>query len=150
MSSRETLIQDLYSHLTPQQFEHFLSVLLNAMQFSDVRITGRSGDRGIDLEATWTQSNIPGLEIDLPFKIQAKRYAPTQTLSPRYVRELRGSLRAGDWGLLVTTARVTNSTLDERLADTSRIVSIIDGSKLIELCTKYEIGVKKGVQSRLD
>jgi hypothetical protein len=143
MPPHESLIQDLYSRLNPQQFEHFLSVLLSAMQFSDVRVTGRKGDRGIDLEATWTQSNIPGLEIDLPFKIQAKRYSPSSTLSPRYVRELRGSLMAGDWGLLITTAKVTDTTLEERLADTSRIVSIIDGEKLIELCKNYEIGVRR-------
>ena len=143
MPSRENLIQGLYSKLTPEQFEHFLSVLLDAMQFSDVRITGRSGDRGIDLEATWNESSIPGLEIDLPFKIQAKRHSPTSTLSPRYVRELRGSLRTGDWGLLITTAKVTDATLQERLSDTSRIISIIDGKKLIEICKKYEIGVRK-------
>lgn len=143
MSENERLLRDLYSQLSPQEFEQFLSVLLNAMQFSDVRITGRSGDRGIDLEATWTQGNIPGLQIDLPFKIQAKRYSPTSTLSPRYVRELRGSLMAGDWGLLITTGRVTNATLQERFVDPTRMVSIIDGNKLIELCKNFEIGVKR-------
>jgi hypothetical protein len=50
---------------------------------------------------------------------------------------------AGEWGLLITTARVTNATLQERIADTTRVVSIIDGNKLIELCKNFEIGAKR-------
>ena len=65
------------------------------MGFSEVTVTGRSGDRGIDLEATWTETNVPGLEVDLAFKIQAKRFKPGSTLNPRYIRELRGTLGSG-------------------------------------------------------
>lgn len=112
------------------------------MGFSDVIVTGRSGDKGIDLQATWTETNVPGLEVDLAFKIQAKRFLPRSTLNPRYVRELRGTLRGGEWGLLITTARVTSGTLKDGLADESRRISVIDGKSLIELCKKYEVGVK--------
>ncbi len=138
----ENLLFELYSRISPAQFERFLAVLLEMMQFSDIKVTGRSGDRGIDLEATWTEANIPGLEIELPFKIQAKRFAPKSTLNPRYVRELRGTLRAGEWGLLFTTAKVSTQTSQESIADPDRVVSIIDGKKLIELCKKYGVGVK--------
>jgi len=57
--SSEILLQQLYSALTPEQFEMFLSILLEAMGFSEVEVTGRSGDKGIDLKATWTEMNIP-------------------------------------------------------------------------------------------
>lgn len=112
------------------------------MGFSDVTVTGRSGDKGIDLQATWTETDVPGLEVDLAFKIQAKRFVPVSTLLPRYVRELRGTLRAGEWGLLITTAKVSSKTRQDGLADDSRRISIIDGQSLIELCKKYEVGVK--------
>jgi len=128
--------------LTPDQFEKFLSVLLSEMGFSEVVITGRSGDRGIDLQAIWTERNVPGLEVDLPFIIQAKRLRPKAILNPRYVRELRGTLKPGNWGLLVTTARASGKTLQEGLSDPSRVISVIDGHTLIELCKKYEVGVK--------
>ena len=72
MNSSE-LLKEFHSKLSPQQFEDFLSILLGEMGFSDVEITGRSGDRGIDLKATWTETNVPGFEVDLDFKIQAKR-----------------------------------------------------------------------------
>lgn len=116
------------------------------MGFSDVAVTGRSGDRGIDLEATWTQKNVPGLEVDLAFKIQAKRFRPTSTLSPRYVRELRGTLGSGEWGLLITTAKVSSKTRQEGLNDSSRVISVIDGQGLIDLCTKYGVGIKTNYQ----
>ena len=136
------MLNELYSVLTPEQFEKFLSVLLSEMGFSEVVITGRSGDRGIDLQAIWTERNVPGLEVDLPFIIQAKRLRPRSTLNPRYVRELRGTLRPGNWGLLVTTAKASSKTLQEGLSDPSRVISVIDGHTLIELCKKYEVGVK--------
>ena len=135
-------MKEFYSQLSPEQFEKFLSILLNEMGFSDVIVTGRSGDRGIDLQATWTETNVPGLEVDLAFKIQAKKFTPGSTLNPRYVRELRGTLRGGEWGLLITTARVSSKTRQDGLADDSRRISVIDGQSLIELCKKYEVGVK--------
>jgi hypothetical protein len=139
------LLEDLYSQLTPAQFEIFLSRLLDEMGFSDVVVTGRSGDRGIDLEATWTQKNVPGLEVDLAFKIQAKRYSPS-TINPRYVRELRGTLVSGEWGLLITTARTSDNTRKEALSDASRVISVIDGNGLIDLCKEFGVGVKTNYQ----
>lgn len=144
--SVQSLVSNLYKQLSPAKFEQFLSLLLDEMGFSDVAVTGRAGDRGIDLEATWTQKNVPGLEVDLAFKIQAKRFKPTSTLSPRYVRELRGALGSGEWGLLITTAKVTSNTRQEGLNDSSRVISVIDGQGLIELCTKYSVGVKTNYQ----
>ncbi len=141
MSSLD-LLKELYSKLTPEQFEKFLSLLLGRMGFEDVKVTGQSGDRGIDLEATWSQINVPGLEVDLPFKIQAKRFAPDSSLDPRFVRELRGTLRGRDWGLVITTARVSSKTHEEGWDDPARVISVIGGDDLIELCKKYDVGVK--------
>jgi hypothetical protein len=42
-------------------------------------------------------------------KQRRKRYTPSTTLNPRYVRELRGSLGSGEWGLLITTAEASGN-----------------------------------------
>jgi hypothetical protein len=144
--SAQRLLNELHKQLSPKQFEKFLSILLGEMGFSDVTITGRSGDNGIDLQATWTETNVPGLEVDLAFKIQAKRFTPKSSLSPRYVRELRGTLRSGEWGLLITTARSSSKTRQDGLADDARRISIIDGQSLIELCKKYKVGIRTDYQ----
>ena len=135
-------MKDLHSQLSPGQFEIFLSRLLDEMGFSDVEVTGRVGDRGIDLKAIWTQKSVPGLEVDLFFKIQAKRYSPSTTINPRYVRELRGCIGSGEWGLLITTARASDNTRKEGLSDASRIISVIDGQGLIDLCKEFGVGIK--------
>jgi len=45
-------------------------------------------------------------------------------------------------GLLITTARASSGTHEEGLNDRSRVISIIDGASLIDLCKKYGVGVK--------
>lgn len=142
----QELLNDLCEQITATQFEKFLSVLLGEMGFTDIEITGRSGDRGIDLKAIWTESEVPGLEVDLKFIIQAKKFSPNTTLNPRIIRELRGSMQNGEWALLMTTARVSSRTMQEALSDASRVISIIDGSRLIDLCEKYNVGVRKNYQ----
>lgn len=135
------LARQLHSSLTPSQFEKLVYALLERMGFADIHLTGRSGDEGIDLKATWNQTQVPGLQVDLDFVLQAKRFKPAASLNPRFVRELRGTLSSGQWGLLITTARVTAQTREDGLKDPSRIVSIIDGDQLIELCKKYHVGI---------
>lgn len=143
MSWESKLIYEIHEGLSPTEFEDLIHLLISAMGFENVEVTSRSGDRGIDLTATWTQSQVPGLEIDLNFQIQVKRYDPRRTLNPRFVRELKGSIKSGDYGLLVTTSRVTANTREEGLSDPSRIVSIIDGRQLARLFAKYQVAVEE-------
>ena len=146
MSWKRELLDDIHKKLSPSNFEKLVFTLLDNMGFSDLELLGRSGDGGIDLRATWTQSQVAGLEIDLNFVIQVKRYRSRTTLSPRILRELRGVMHSGEWGLLVTTGRVSSKTREYGLDDASRIISIIDGSDLVELCAEYEVGARKEYQ----
>ena len=139
-------LQQIHDRLSPEQFEKLVYSLLDKMGFTEVQLTGKSGDGGKDMNATWSQTEVPGLRIDLDFVIQAKRFAPNKTLNPRIVRELRGSLISGQWGLLITTAKVTAQTREEGLRDPSRVVSVIDGGQLLYLCQEYEVGFRKDYQ----
>jgi hypothetical protein len=77
-----------------------------------------------------------------PTLSRPKRYSPGILLNPSYVRELRGSMLSGQRGILITTARVSQKTIDEEaLRDESRIVLVIDGNRLIELCKSNRIGI---------
>lgn len=143
MGWTKKLLQDLHDRLSPSEFEKFVYVLLDRMGFSERELVAKSGDGGVDLTATWTQSQAPGLEIDLGFVIQVKRLNPGASLNPIYLRALKGSMTPGQWGLLITTGRVSARTREEGLKDPSRIVSVIDGRQLAELCAKYAVGVRK-------
>ena len=143
MSWTNGVLEEMYHSLTPSEFENLVYILLDKMGFEELELTGRSGDSGIDLKGAWTQTQVPGLEIGLNFIIQVKRYGPGSILSPRFIRELRGSMQSGEWGLLITTSRVSSDTREDGIRDLSRIISVIDGEQLAELCVKYEVGVKK-------
>jgi Restriction endonuclease len=136
------LVDSLHDNLSAEEFERLLYVLLEKMGFDQVIHTGGSGDGGIDLRAIWTQSQVPGLEVDLNFVIQAKRFGPSTSLNPRFVRELKGTLDPGQWGLIITTAKATPQTRQIGLRDPSRIVSIIDGRQLVALCKKYGVAFR--------
>ena len=116
--------------------------LLASIGFDDIEVTGRAGDSGIDLTATLRKSEIPGIDTSVAYIIQAKRYSPDTLLSPRFIRELRGSMQSGQRGILITTARVSTKTIEEEaLKDQSRIVLVIDGERLIELCKNSRVAV---------
>ena len=151
------LIEQLYSNVSPKGFEVFIKDLLESLGFDDIEVVGRSGDSGIDLTATMRRSEIPGIDTSVSCIVQAKRYQPNTTLNPKFIRELRGSMLSGQRGILITTARVSPKTIqEEALKDMSRIVLVIDGERLIELCKSRLIGVQEryiideGYLSRLE
>lgn len=138
------LIEQLYSNVSPKGFEVFIKDLLESLGFDDIEVVGRSGDSGIDLTATMRRSEIPGIDTSVSCIVQAKRYQPNTTLNPKFIRELRGSMLSGQRGILITTARVSPKTIqEEALKDMSRIVLVIDGERLIELCKSRLIGVQE-------
>ena len=138
------LLTILYENLTPKGFEVLLKDMLEKLGFDDIKVTGQSGDSGIDLTATLRKSEIPGIETNVPYKIQAKRFKPDITLNPSYIRELRGSMNSGERGILMTTAKVSRKSIEEESQrDISRVVLVIDGERLINLCMQYEIAIVK-------
>jgi hypothetical protein len=51
---------------------------------------------------------------------------------------------SGERGILITTASVSRKSVEEEaLKDVSRLVLVIDGEKLIDLCKEYEIAIVK-------
>ena len=142
--NEQNILEKLYESLTPKGFELLIRDLLEKLGFDEIEITGQSGDSGIDLIATLRKSEIPGIETNIPYKIQAKRISPDITLNPRYIRELRGSMNSGERGVLITTAKVSRKSIEEEAQkDISRLVLVIDGEKIMDLCKQYEIAVIK-------
>ncbi len=141
-NSNIELLGQLYSNISPTGFEILIKDLLQSLGFDDIEVTGRSGDSGIDLTATLRKSEIPGIDTSVSCIVQAKRYNPQRLLTPKIVRELRGSMQSGERGILITTARVSPKTIEEEaFKDMSRIVLVIDGERLVELCKNRKIGV---------
>lgn len=135
------LVYDFYSYFeSGYAFEEFLKVYLEKLGLDEVRVTQRSADGGVDLEAI--RYGVGGLEgaDSVEYYVQAKRNKPGTTIPIEKVRALRGVMKSGSKGLFITTASYSMKTKDFVMDDLSRPIILIDGKSLVESCIDNEIG----------
>lgn len=119
----------------PYSFEKIILLLLKKMGYGDFIETAKSGDGGIDGIINEDQL---GLE---KIYIQAKRYNENKVRETD-IRNFIGAM-SGDThkGIFVTT-----STFDEKAKtkarDAHHKIILIDGSKLVDLMHKFNVGVQ--------
>lgn len=119
----------------PYSFEKIILILLKKMGYGDFIETSKSGDGGIDGVINEDQL---GLE---KIYIQAKRYNETKVRETE-IRNFIGAM-SGDTskGIFVTT-----SSFDEKAKNKARdahhTIILLDGSKLVDLMHKYNVGVQ--------
>ncbi len=134
---RQTLHDRLLS-LDFHAFEQFIGHLLAVMGYMEVRVTERTSDGGLDIEAY----NQTGITKALVIS-QVKKY--TSPVHRRFVDELRGTmLRVGaQQGLLITTSTFSEGA--KQAAESNHIapVTLIDGEQLLELFFAHQVGVSK-------
>lgn len=129
------LLEVLQSKLNPAQFERLTQRILRESGFSEVEVTGRSGDSGIDGQGLLKM----GL---LSFKVifQCKRYQGS--VGPGEIRDFRGAMQGrAEKGLFVTTGSFTRSARDEARRDGAPAIDLIDGDLLCNLLKQLRLGV---------
>ena len=95
----EVQLLNILSDMDPIAFERLCQRLLRESGFTEVEVTKRSGDGGIDGHGL---IRIGGL-ISFPVLFQSKRHS--SNLGPDVVRDFRGAMMGrADKGLLITTA----------------------------------------------
>ena len=116
----------------------FLTRILEALGFQDVQITQATRDGGADARVAYQRGVVGARAI-----VSAKRWT-TRTVPVDEVRMLRGVKGEEDTAIIVTTGRFSAEAQNEaKPGQNQRIVYLIDGDKLIEICKRYEIGVIK-------
>lgn len=121
--------------IDPYAFEKIILILLKKMGYGDFIETSKSGDGGIDGIINEDQL---GLE---KIYIQAKRYNENKVRETD-IRNFIGAM-SGDThkGIFVTT-----SSFDEKAKNKARDahhkIILLDGSKLVDLMHKYNVGVQ--------
>lgn len=118
---RSTVI-DLLIKLPPSGFERLSQRILREAGFTQVVVTGSSGDGGIDGYGT--------LQINplVSFKVlfQCKRYA--KSVTPSHVRDFRGAMAGrADKGIFITTGTFTAEARREASRDGVPPIELIDG-----------------------
>lgn len=133
---REEVLATMLS-LPPVGFERLAQRLLRESGFTQVVVTGQSGDGGID--------GFGILQVNplVSFKVlfQCKRYA--KSVAPSQVRDFRGAMSGrADKGIIITTGTFTQEARREATRDGAPPIELIDGEKLIDMLEKLELGLK--------
>ena len=86
-------IDELYSCFpSGREFELFLNSFLSSLGFEEVVTTQYVGDKGIDLTCVKTGLDVNGTDT-MNYYVQAKRYARTNKVQPKEVRDLKGTTK---------------------------------------------------------
>ena len=123
--------------MAPDAFERLSQRLLRECGFTQVEVTGRSGDGGIDGKGVMRLGDL----INFQVVFQSKRYAGT--VSSSTVRDFRGAMIGrADKGLIISTGTFSRAARAEAIRDGAPAIDLVDGQDLAGLLKKREIGVQ--------
>ena len=131
-------ITDILQHLDPYAFERLAQRLLRECGFSDVIVTKRSGDGGIDGTGKLRIQGIFSFNV----AFQCKRYKGQ--VGAGAIRDFRGSLDTNiEKGVLITTGAFTKAAKEEASCPGKRLIDLMDGEELINKLAEYGIGLNE-------
>lgn len=129
---------EILQNLNPYAFEKLAQRLLRECGFSDVEVTKKSGDGGIDGTGKLRINGIFSFNV----AFQCKRFKG-QVGSPQ-IRDFRGSLGTNiEKGVLITTGTFTREAKEEASSEGKRLIDLMDGEELINKLAEYGVGLKE-------
>lgn len=138
-------VSDILRNMNPYSFEKLAQRLLRECGFSEVRVTKKSGDGGIDGTGKLRIQGIFSFNV----AFQCKRYKGK--VSAEEIRNFRGSLEQNiEKGVLITTGSFTPDAKDEASKPGRRLIDLMDGEELIDKLAEYNIGLKEVKSYEID
>lgn len=132
----EDELLEIVKSISPDAFERLCQRVLRELGFVDVKVTGKTGDGGID------GSGIIKINGTLSFHIvfQAKRFS--KSVSSSVIRDFRGAMVGrADKGLVITTGTFTREAILEARRDGAPNIDLIDGIDLVRKLKSLKLGV---------
>jgi restriction system protein len=135
----------LLRDLSPAGFERFSQRLLREAGFTQVVVTGKTGDGGID-----GHGNLQvGPLLSLKALFQCKRYKGSVSASD--VRDFRGAMAGRtDRGIIITTGTFTAEARREGTREGVPPIELIDSERLVEMLKSLELGLKPVTTYQID
>ena len=131
-------VTDILLNMSPYAFEKLAQRLLRECGFSDVEVTKKSGDGGIDGTGKLLINGIFSFNV----AFQCKRYK--DAVGAPEIRDFRGSLNTNiEKGVLITTGSFTRAALEEASSEGKRHIDLMDGEDLINKLAEYGIGLNE-------
>ncbi|WP_291765822.1 restriction endonuclease [Blautia sp.] len=129
-------LKNILINLTPDAFERLSQRLLRESGFTQVEVTGRSGDGGIDGTGIIKLNGM----ISFHMLFQCKRYQGSVSASE--MRDFRGAMQGrADKGLFITTGKFTSGAFQEANRPGTTPIDLIDGDELIDKLRELQLGV---------
>lgn len=136
---RDQLLNSILNN-DPSFFEHLVVKLLIALGYgygSDAgKVVGKSHDGGID-----GVINEDKLGLDKIY-IQAKRYAPSNTVGRKEIQAFSGAMKTVTKGVFITTSSFTKEAQKDAKEQYGKQIALIDGTMLTDLMINYGIGIR--------
>ena len=122
----EALLQRI-SNLSNQRFERFIVVLLASIGMTDVVIINRLRPGELDIHASMDIAEV----IDINFSIQALNWH--RDVHGGDIQPLRGGMRFGDHGLIITTSDFQRGAIEEANRPGATPIATINGTQLAKI-----------------
>lgn len=133
---RQALLERLLE-MKWEEFEELIARLLAEMGFEEIEMTGRGGDKGIDVRATL----VVGEAIRTRMAVQVKKWRAN--VQAPIVQQVRGSLGAHEQGLIVTTSDFSPGARKEAARPDAVSVALMNGKQLVLLLVEAGIGISR-------
>lgn len=128
----------ILTELDPAAFERLTQRMLRELGFTQVDVTGRSGDGGIDGRGIARINGVMSFHI----LFQCKRYKGS--VGPHEIRDFRGAMVGRtDKGLFITTGTFTPAAVKEATRDGAPPIDLIDGEEFAERLRELGLGIRK-------
>jgi restriction system protein len=140
----EELLADIMK-LSPASFERLCQRVLRESGFVEVKVTGRSGDGGIDGRGIFKLGGLLSFHV----VFQAKRWSGN--VSSKEIRDFRGGMDGrADKGLFITTGTFTRDAKLEASRDGAIPIDLIDWESLVEKMKELRLGVKVKKEEKVE
>ncbi|MDG2018551.1 MAG: restriction endonuclease [Porticoccaceae bacterium] len=134
--SWEERIVEILQSLHPSSFEILSQRLLRELGFTNVEVTGKSGDGGIDGVGVIKIGGVLSFHI----VFQCKRYSGS--VSSSHIRDFRGAMVGRtDKGLFITTGTFTRGAKVEASRDGAPPIDLIDGNEFATHLKDLKLGI---------
>lgn len=131
--------------LAPDAFERLCQRILRESGFVEVKVTGRSGDGGIDGIGILRMQRVVSFQV----LFQCKKYQGT--VGSKEIRDFRGAMVGrSDKGLFLTTGSFSRSAQEEATRDGAPPIDLIDGERLTDLLKELSLGVQTAMIEKVD
>lgn len=131
-------LANVLQNMDPYGFERLSQRLLRECGFTQVSVTKKSGDGGIDGTGKLKINGIVSFNV----AFQCKRYKGL--VSSGDIRDFRGPLTTDiEKGIFITTGSFSKAAKDEATTPGKKQIDLIDGEEFISKLAEYSIGVKE-------